>query len=146
MGRGSDRRRVDNLVSIETRSNLDNSQSSRVVQPDSPLRHQSELGEITRFTGSGGRVEWRLDGSYNGRLHRENGPAILEADGTRWWYQNNQLHRLNGPAVVLADGSQYWYQDNKLHRLEGPAVLKADGTQEYWVEGYLIEREAQAPS
>ena len=41
---------------------------------------------------------WRL----NGKLHRENGPAVEYANGHKEWYRNDKLHREDGPAVDLA--------------------------------------------
>jgi hypothetical protein len=35
-------------------------------------------------------------------LHREDGPAIVQVNGTRIWYQNDQRHRLDGPAIECA--------------------------------------------
>ena len=48
---------------------------------------------------------WRLDG----KLHREDGPAIEYADGARWWYLNGNLHREDGPAIEYLDGRRSWY-------------------------------------
>ena len=50
--------------------------------------------------------------NQNGKLHRENGPAVLWADGTTMWYQNGLRHRTNGPAVILANGIKLWYLEN----------------------------------
>jgi len=50
-------------------------------------------------------TEWRL----NGKLHREDGPARIWADGSKsWWIHGNQ-HREDGPAYEGADGSTWWY-------------------------------------
>ena len=54
-------------------------------------------------------------------LHREDGPAVEEADGTKYWYVNGKCHRLDGPAVEWADGSKEWWVNGKLHREDGPA-------------------------
>jgi hypothetical protein len=35
----------------------------------------------------------------NGKLHREDGPAVEYADGSKKWYLNGKLHREGGPAV-----------------------------------------------
>ena len=48
---------------------------------------------------------WKVDGKY----HRENGPAVEWADGTKAWYLNNKLHREDGPAVERANGGKEWY-------------------------------------
>jgi len=76
-----------------------------------------------------GTKEWYL----NGKLHREDGPAVEYADGTKFWFLNCKLHRTDGPAAEYADGTKYWYLNGKLHRTDGPAVELADGTKEWWL-------------
>jgi hypothetical protein len=76
-----------------------------------------------------GTQRWCL----NGKLHREDGPAIIYADGARCWYQNDELHREDGPAIIYADGTQHWYLNNKRHREDGPAIIYADGTQHWFL-------------
>jgi len=57
------------------------------------------------------RVEYsdRIEYTLNGRLHRENEPAIEYQDGSRYWYRNGKLHREDGPAVEYDDGTKEWY-------------------------------------
>jgi hypothetical protein len=75
---------------------------------------------------------------YKGRnIHREDGPAVIMANGSQFWHQNHQLHRTDGPAVTFADGGQEWYQDGRRHRLDGPAVIRVDGTQKWWLNGQI---------
>lgn len=62
----------------------------------------------------------RLEYSKNGKTHRENGPAIIDYDGSEQWYLNDQLHRLDGPAVRMY--------------VQGETVV------EYWERGFLIEK------
>ncbi len=45
----------------------------------------------------------------NNHYHRENGPAIIYADGFKFWYQNGLCHRKNGPAIVYSNGYKAWY-------------------------------------
>ena len=45
----------------------------------------------------------------NGQLHRENGPAIEYADGSKSWYKNDQYHRTDGPAIDWTRGRKEWY-------------------------------------
>ena len=80
------------------------------------------------------RREWRL----NGELHRDGGPAIEWADGTKYWYQHGERHRDGGPAVEYADGSKYWYQHGELHRDDGPAIEYPD-VKEWWIDGVRQE-------
>ena len=45
----------------------------------------------------------------NGKCHRENGPALELASGSKAWFKNGNCHRENGPAVEYADGDKRWY-------------------------------------
>ena len=49
----------------------------------------------------------------NGKLHREDGPAIERVDGTKKWLLNNKYHREDGPAAEYVDGSKFWYYYGK---------------------------------
>jgi hypothetical protein len=70
-------------------------------------------------------------------LHREDGPAIEDADGYKGWYLNDKLHRVDGPAVEDVNGYGYkaWYLHGQRHRTDGPAIERADGYKEYWLHG-----------
>ena len=73
-----------------------------------------------------------------GRLHRENGPALEYQAGSnvlRVWYQNGKVHREDGHAVEYSNGTKAWYQNGDLHRKDGPAYEGADGVKEYWLSG-----------
>jgi len=54
----------------------------------------------------------------NGKYHREDGPAIELADGTKAWYLNDKRHRLDGPAVEWVGGNKQWYIEGKLYSEE----------------------------
>ena len=56
-----------------------------------------------------GYKEWFL----NGKLHREDGPAIESAIGHKQWFLNGKLHREDGPAVEYAIGDKWWYLNGK---------------------------------
>ena len=45
----------------------------------------------------------------DGSVHRENGPAIITAQGTRKWVLNGKFHREDGPAIIYSDGVKAWY-------------------------------------
>ena len=51
------------------------------------------------------RTEWK----FNGVHHREDGPAIECANGSKVWYLNGKLHRADGPAIEHPDGIKIWY-------------------------------------
>lgn len=71
----------------------------------------------------------------DGQWHREDGPAIEFADGTRKWYVNDVIHRDNGPAIEGPDGYKAWYFNGKCHREDGPAIERLDGHMEWYWEG-----------
>ena len=107
-----------------------------------------------------------------GQIHRENGPAIIMADGTEKWFFNNKLHRdgdkpaiynkdmtivkyyKNGdchrdgdmPAIFDKDGSTYYYKNGKLHRDgDNPAIIGGNGTQSYYKDNQL-HRDGDKPA
>ena len=44
-----------------------------------------------------------------------NKPEIkVSSDGTKEWYLNGKLHREDGPAIERSDGSKSWYLNDKL--------------------------------
>ena len=88
-----------------------------------------------------GTKRWYVDG----KLHREDGPAIEWADGSKQWYRNGKLHREDGPAIEWANGTRFWYLNRKLHREDGPAIEWASGTREWYLnDRQLTEAEFMA--
>ena len=83
------------------------------------------------------QTEWFLDGNY----HREDGPAIEFASGTKYWCKNGLLHREDGPACEFVSGSKYWYKNGLRHRLDGPACELSDGTKFWYLEGVELTEE-----
>ena len=79
-------------------------------------------------TDSNGVKKW-----YNkeGKLHREDGPAIIRPNNDREWLISGKLHRTDGPAATRTNGTKEWFQNGELHRTDGPALEYADGTK-YW--------------
>ena len=85
------------------------------------------------FVRPGGGKEWRL----NGKLHRDDAPAVEYEDGINAWYQHGKLHRIGAPAAIGYNGDKLWYQHDRLHREDGAAVEKADGTKVWCVDDKL---------
>ena len=84
------------------------------------------------------RIEVDEDGSRryyntNGELHRTDGPAIENANGTNLWAQNGLLHRTDGPAIEWWDGDKSWWQNGQRHRTDGPAIERNDGSMEWYI-------------
>ena len=61
------------------------------------------MSEIT--IGPLGETRWTL----NGKLHRETGPAVEYASGTRMWIRRGRRHRDDGPAIEWANGDCDWW-------------------------------------
>lgn len=71
-----------------------------------------------------------------GKLHRENGPAVISVDIEKW-YQDGKIHRDGGPAVINILEWEEWWQNGKLHRDNGPAVIYYEGGKSYYKKGKL---------
>jgi hypothetical protein len=82
--------------------------------------------------GSGEIKRWYK----NGKIHRDDGPAIITSNGAQHWYQNGELHKDDGPALICPYGSQHWYKHGLGHREDGPAVI-TDGYEEWKINGKL---------
>ena len=85
---------------------------------------------------SSGNKYWYI----NGKLHREDGPAIERTNGTKQWYINGKLHREDGPAIEYANGDKYWYLNGKRHREDGPAIEEF-GTKFWYINGEELTEE-----
>lgn len=80
-----------------------------------------------------GRTEWYL----HGEIHREDGPALEDpAYGDSGWYINGELHRENDlPAWIGGDGRIEWRIHDQPHREDGPAILYPDKSEEWCRHG-----------
>ena len=87
--------------------------------------------EYTVKVYKNGIKEWYL----NDQLHREDGPAIENADGHKAWYLTGILHRVDGPAVEWSDGSKFWRLNGNYHREDGPAIEWSDGSKDWFLNG-----------
>jgi len=71
---------------------------------------------------------------------------IIDETGIKRWYLNGKLHRENGPAIEYAYGSKEWWLNGKLHREDGPAIELIAGYKVWWFNGMFIKREFCDPS
>jgi len=71
-------------------------------------------------------VEYLIDGTkhytFNGVLHRLNGPAIERINGHYTWFFRGKMHRVGAPADE-GPLSDIWCIHGKKHRIDGPAVI-----------------------
>lgn len=105
------------------------------VLVEAGLIHEDAAREIDKYIGQDrwevgigyGKV-WR----YGNRLHRDYDlPAAIRKDGSKFYYQYGKLHRENGPAIIYPWGDEYWYYRGRLHRKNGPAVITGQETKYY---------------
>jgi hypothetical protein len=70
-----------------------------------------------------------------GRYHREDGPAIINKDGSMEWHLHGEWHREDGPAVMTI-GWSGWFKNGRYHREDGPAFISHATNQEsYFLDG-----------
>ena len=96
-----------------------------------------DFKEYTVREYANGSIHW----FFNGRLHRENGPAVERWGGDKHWYLNGDLHREDGPAMEYADGNKHWYLNGDLHREDGPAIEWVNGRKEWYLNGECMTEE-----
>jgi len=75
------------------------------------------------------------------KLHREDGPAYEDADGSREWFINGKRHREDGPAIEYADGSKAWYLNGERHREDGPAVEGNSRYKAWYINGEQLSED-----
>jgi len=84
--------------------------------------YQVKVNEVVTF--------WKL----NGNLHREDGPAVECADGTKFWYRNGKLHREDGPAIEWSDGDREWWLNGEVYTEEEFNHITKNDVPEYTME------------
>ena len=58
-----------------------------------------------------GTIEYKL----NGKLHRNNRPAVMGFNGYRAWYINGKRHREDGPAIVDPNNHIEWWFNGRYY-------------------------------
>ena len=94
------------------------------------------LSDYPNFTGHLITKDNDIAWCKNGRIHREDGPAIEWDDGSKEWYKNGKKHREDGPAGEYANGNRRWFKNGLEHREDGPAFEWANGDKEWYINDY----------
>ena len=69
----------------------------------------------------------------------ENKPTCrVHKCGHKYWYLNGRLHREDGPAIEYTNGESHWVVHSKSHRLDGPAVILANGETKWFINDYNV--------
>ena len=79
-------------------------------------------------------VGYVIDGEGN----LKNGLYEYE-DGAKYWYAQGRLHREDGPAIEYPGSNKYWYSRGQFHRTDGTAIERSNGTSEWYYNGKRIE-------
>lgn len=90
-----------------------------------------------KFKDEMGNSFWYL----NGKLHREDGPAVEGPDGRKVWFINGERHREDGPAMILNEGSKFWYLHGMRHREDGPAVEWSNQYKQWFINDVELTEE-----
>ena len=62
----------------------------------------------------------------------------IKESGNKAYYSDREmtiLHREDGPAIEYANGSKVWYLDGKRHREDGPAVEGSSRYKAWYLNG-----------
>ena len=99
------------------------------------------LAELLTLTVTVNEHGTRIYRNPMGQTHRQHGPAVEFANGTKSWWLNGLRHRIDGPAIEMANGSKAWWLNGQRHRTDGPAVEWADGYKEWYLDGQQFTEE-----
>ena len=62
---------------------------------------------------------------------------LKRRSGTSFWYQDGKLHREDGPAIEWSDGGWEWFFEGAHHRADGPAVGRTSGLRKWYLHDML---------
>ena len=63
----------------------------------------------------------------------------IDKNGNKFWYNSqNQFHRDDGPAIEWANGTKSWYINGNLHREDGPAIEWINGGEAWYINGKRV--------
>ena len=65
-------------------------------------------------------------------------PTFRDEEHVKEWRVDGRLHRDDGPAVEWKNGTNEWWQNGKPHREDGAAVEYQDGRKDYWLHGTKV--------
>ncbi len=118
--------------------------TKRVRSSGSKKKTSKDVKQVSRYK-VGKNTDYANNTFYRdkyGKLHRDDGPAVIYWDGEKRWYQHGKRHREDGPAVVATNGTEIWYSNDIIHREDGPALENGDGTVAWYKLGLVFEPNA----
>jgi len=124
----------EQFIRIKESGNKESDNKAYYSDREMTIRHREDGPAIEYADGS---KAWYL----NGERHREDGPAYEDADGSREWFINGKHHREDGPAIEYADGSKAWYLNGERHREDGPAVEGNSRYKAWYINGEQLSED-----
>jgi hypothetical protein len=77
---------------------------------------------------------------YNTQVPNNYTGIVKYFNGDKAWYLNGKLHREDGPAVIKPDGTKAWLLNGEYYRIDGPTNEYANGTKDWWLNYELLFR------
>ena len=111
-----------------------------------------ENGVLIKWEDPKGNMYYFENNEAPYELHREDGPAIENVDGSKVWIRFGEIVQREdsqgGTRYYLGEGKEkfefngdtFWYTDGKTDREDGPAIIKANGDM-YWLKEDSLHRE-----
>lgn len=65
-------------------------------------------------------IIWQSKEKNKGDNMKQNG--IITNSETTTYYKNGKIHREDGPAIEWINGNKHWLLSDRLHRTDGPAI------------------------
>jgi hypothetical protein len=66
---------------------------------------------------------------------------VISPEGVETWVKDGKLHREDGPAIVWKDGSVEWWHKGERHREDGPAYIGSKGIKIYYLFRLVYSKE-----
>lgn len=121
-----------NLENLEIWNKIDKNYEKQLYYESSSILDEHFIRAVRYEKNSDEDKRWFL----NGKLHREDGPAVEYANGSKYWYINDKLHRVDGPAIERFNGDKLWYINGLVHRENDlPAIEWGDGNKYWYLNG-----------
>ena len=78
---------------------------------------------------------------YNNVMDHPRTGHFIDFEGDEVYRNNYEYHREDGPAIICANGTQIWVRYGEHHREDGPATIHPDGKVEWRYDGHAYSFE-----
>jgi len=79
----------------------------------------------------------------HGVMHRDGKePSWINGKNDKRWSKEGRYHREDGPAIIYANGTCRYYQDGELHREDGPAIINNNNNESsFFITGIRVDQQ-----